>query len=188
MIEERECNQCKLTKPLKDFGKESKSKDGLKHDCKVCRNKAAQVDRLTWTDEHKERENQRNIHRYATTRKSMIQVMKVNADRITENDMNRRKELKLKHKFGMTPEQYNQMLRDQDYKCITCKKEESVIDWRTKVPKRLAVDHDHETGKIRGLMCSRCNPAFGLVYESIEILWNMIMYKLKNTEEVKQIG
>lgn len=56
----------------------------------------------------------------------------------------------LKHKFGITLEQKRQMWRDQDGKCFLCFKE--LIE-----SKDCNVDHDHETGTVRRLLCRNCN-------------------------------
>lgn len=55
----------------------------------------------------------------------------------------------LKKKYGLTLEQYHEILKKQDGKCAICKC----------LPNgnHLAVDHNHETGKIRGLLCMKCN-------------------------------
>lgn len=59
----------------------------------------------------------------------------------------------LRRKFGITPEDYATMLEAQGGVCLICQAP----------PKkhRLAVDHDHATGAIRGLLCSKCNSALG---------------------------
>lgn len=56
-------------------------------------------------------------------------------------------------KFGLTIDEYERNLERQDGVCAICK--------RVEVDKRLAVDHCHETGKVRGLLCMRCNTAIG---------------------------
>lgn len=62
----------------------------------------------------------------------------------------RRKEW-MRNKYGLTPERYNEMHRSQHGLCAICGNEE-ITRWR-----RLAVDHDHKTGEIRGLLCFKCN-------------------------------
>lgn len=52
-------------------------------------------------------------------------------------------------KFGITPEQYDRMLADQNGVCAICE--------RPPKNRRLAVDHDHDTGRVRGLLCWWCN-------------------------------
>lgn len=70
-------------------------------------------------------------------------------------------------KYSLTKEQYDQMLTDQGNKCATCNKESKT---------KLHIDHSHETGQTRKLLCSQCNTALGLVKENIETLSTMIMY------------
>jgi len=54
------------------------------------------------------------------------------------------------------------MLKDQDNKCAIYGKPETVMDKRTDKVKALSVDHNHETNKNRGLLCSSCNMKLGL--------------------------
>ncbi len=68
----------------------------------------------------------------------------------------------LKRKFGITLDQYNQMVLDQNNLCAICNKFETRNDPRTNSPMSLAVDHDHATGKVRGLLCNCCNYGLGL--------------------------
>lgn len=72
--------------------------------------------------------------------------------------------------YGLTPEQYDALLRRQDGKCAICRA-------RPK-SKRLAVDHNHDTGEVRGLLCSRCNhDLLGSAWDSIALataLWHYL--------------
>lgn len=80
-----------------------------------------------------------------------------------------------KTKYGITLEEYNQKLESQQYCCAICKQHESNF------ARKLAVDHNHETGQIRDLLCPKCNLAFGYVNEDITILENMISYVHRHT-------
>lgn len=73
----------------------------------------------------------------------------------------RNREWELKKNFGITESDYNELLIDQDGKCKICNQPERVKLKNGNV-KRLAVDHCHDTGKIRGLLCYACNIAIGL--------------------------
>jgi hypothetical protein len=59
----------------------------------------------------------------------------------------------------MTLEQYDEMFADQDGCCAICEEPETVTF--NGVPVRLSVDHNHDTGQIRGLLCRNCNSAVG---------------------------
>ena len=81
-------------------------------------------------------------------------------------DANKRHELKAK--YGITLEQYNQMLGDQNGVCAICKKPETKrLAGKTQT---LAVDHCHKTGNIRGLLCSKCNLGIGNLMDNPEII------------------
>lgn len=68
----------------------------------------------------------------------------------------------LKTKYGMTPEAYDEMLLRQSGLCAICGCGEIARDGR-----RLAVDHCHATGAIRGLLCNRCNRGLGLFKDDV---------------------
>jgi hypothetical protein len=84
-----------------------------------------------------------------------------------------------KSRFGITLEHYQDMLINQNNLCAICKMPETVM--RKGKIKNLSVDHCHYAEsqgimKIRGLLCSRCNIAFGAFRESTEILQRAIDY------------
>lgn len=76
----------------------------------------------------------------------------------------------LQRKFGITLAQYNEMLEKQGGKCKICKADPKTLS------KDLAVDHCHNTGKIRGLLCIACNTALGKLKDSPELLRVAISY------------
>jgi len=89
-------------------------------------------------------------------------------------DLNRKKDSELKRHFGITLSQYNEMSRLQDHKCAICRQPESTGASGQLI--KLAVDHDHKTGKIRGLLCQRCNKAIGLLGDSPAIVYAALGY------------
>lgn len=80
----------------------------------------------------------------------------------------RRSQVKI---YGLTLEQYDEMEKFQDGKCAIC----GVVPSR-----RLDIDHNHTTNKVRELLCSPCNTAIGSVNESIETLNKVIAYLTKH--------
>ena len=82
--------------------------------------------------------------------------------------------------FGITLVQYNEMLETQKGLCAVCGNPETVIDNRTKTPRRLAVDHCHTTKKVRGLLCMACNQGIGNFRENPEFLISATQYVLKH--------
>jgi hypothetical protein len=78
-------------------------------------------------------------------------------------------------KYGMTEDDYNEMYVKQRGVCAVCFKPETCLSNNGKI-KRLAVDHDHETGEVRGLLCNNCNRAIGLLGDDLDILQSAIDY------------
>lgn len=81
----------------------------------------------------------------------------------------------LKHKFALTADQYDEMLKNQGGRCAACRKQETHHNQFGVCS--LAVDHDHATGVVRGLLCGRCNRALGLLGDSIGNLRGLLKYR-----------
>jgi len=77
-------------------------------------------------------------------------------------------------KYNLSPKKFNELLKKQNNVCAICKKSESSKN-QYKI-RKLSVDHNHKTGKIRGLLCNNCNHALGLIKENTSILRTMIDY------------
>lgn len=75
----------------------------------------------------------------------------------------------LRRKYGLTPEQYEAMSGRQGHACAICRRPETAVS-RNGKPLGLAVDHDHATGRVRGLVCRRHNQAIGLFGDDPELL------------------
>ena len=90
-----------------------------------------------------------------------------NAHRIKLYEKGSQQKQNLKRKYNLTIEQYDQMLQTQAGVCAICEQPCST-------GRRLSVDHDHITGKIRGLLCTKCNIRLGMI-ESV----NAMRFKLR---------
>jgi hypothetical protein len=170
----KRCKICGETKSLDDFYPCAGMGDGHRHDCKVCnlaakaaRNAAdpqANRDRVKrWREENPEKYRAR-MREYAAS------PAKKQADRKSY----------LMRTYGMTLEDYERMLADQNGVCAICK--EPRPEERT-----LHVDHDHETDEIRGLLCFRCNNAIGDLRESPEFGLALVDY-LDRDEELAALA
>lgn len=73
----------------------------------------------------------------------------------------------LKRFYGITQNEYDSMFTNQKGKCMICD---------TTSKRTLAVDHDHATGKVRGLLCHHCNKGIGQFFDNPELLLNAIEY------------
>lgn len=76
--------------------------------------------------------------------------------------------------YGITVEEFKLMETAQNGMCAICGKMNNISRHGSR--KDLCVDHDHETGRIRGLLCAHCNVALGNFRDSIENLENAIRY------------
>lgn len=83
----------------------------------------------------------------------------------------------LKQRYGISIEQYEKMVEEQNNLCYICKKDN--------FGKPLVVDHNHSTGKVRNLLCRGCNLGLGNANENILILRNMIKYLKKHANRTR---
>lgn len=148
------CQDCLTSKPENEFHvKRYKSgKVGLRSYCKDC--------------SHKQREEWRKTNPLDNERNKVYN--KTHALEI------RGKKLVKQYWPQLTWEQaiemWNLLLKEQNGACGICKKEK----------KSLHVDHNHTTGKVRGLLCYNCNNGLGRFKDSIEFLYNAVKYLTKD--------
>lgn len=143
----KNCSKCKQSKPLFDFYKDKSKKDGKTVYCKVCSSEK----RMKAYHANSEVEKQKMRERF-----------KANPDRS--------KEYALKRSYGITLTDYNQMFTEQEGCCKICNTHQ------TQLKRKLFVDHCHETGAVRGLLCQPCNTLLGQAKDDITILQNAIAY------------
>lgn len=77
----------------------------------------------------------------------------------------------IKSNYGLEKDEYLALVEKQNNLCAICFQPET-----DKVKKFLSVDHDHTTGKVRGLLCSRCNKSIGAFEDNVVFLSNAIKY------------
>ena len=82
----------------------------------------------------------------------------------------------LNYIHGITLEEYGEIYRRQGGVCAICSKPETSMTNLSKGLKQLAVDHNHKTQKIRGLLCTRCNTALGCLSENEDTVLNLLSY------------
>lgn len=84
--------------------------------------------------------------------------------------------------FGVDANRYQEMLREQGGVCAICSQPERAPDGSSGKIKDMAIDHDHDTGAVRGLLCSTCNRAIGLFRDDKALLNAAIAYLDKHLE------
>lgn len=87
----------------------------------------------------------------------------------TERNLVRMRERNKERRYGITQEQFDQMLLDQNNRCKIC-------DNDFKNSKDTHIDHCHNTNRVRGLLCNSCNMALGQFNDDIEFMNNAIKY------------
>jgi len=179
------CVICKIRRKLVDFCKEKSHKDGHHSVCRKCKSKY---------DKEFKRKNRKKIakkaKKYYEIKKEKIlknaqkyrdehrEENKEYQRQLRRNDPNYTKKQHLKYSFGLSLKEFKKLLKKQNNLCAICGKKETLkLHSKTCL---LAVDHDHKTNKIRGLLCSRCNLMLGSVKDSIKLLKKAIKYLKRN--------
>jgi len=156
------CSKCKENKRLEEFRiRSGRSKNGKREGrCSHCR--------LCEKDEAK-KPHRRVLANQATAKfRNKLREKNISELRKRERKGN------LKRLYGLELEEYETMLCEHKGVCAICG--EPPIKGRGK---KLHVDHDHETGIIRGLLCGQCNSALGNFKDSVKILKKAIEYLTK---------
>jgi len=160
----KHCSKCKEIKSLDAFYQASRSKDGLTGECKECR-------QLTWRKW--KAANPDKIATYNRVRRECNRAAENRAYRQTEAGRRSMLRGRLKAVYGLSFEEYERLVKQQEGRCAICGKEPSGTGH---YDQRLHVDHDHSTGKIRGLLCLQCNIAIGAFDENSDRMLSAIAY------------
>ena len=92
------------------------------------------------------------------------------------------RDTKLKQAYGVGTDYFNAKLKEQGGVCAGCGRNRKMM-WRGKEVE-MALDHDHDSKSPRGILCIKCNRAFGLLEENIQTMLNLIEY----TKKYKKLG
>lgn len=133
------CSKCHIQKPASAFTRNPVYVSGLQSYCREC----------TRTYE-KERRNRPDVKIRESEQLRLWRA--ANRRRLSEQ----RRRSNLKHFYGISVADYDQFITSQSGGCAICG-----IQSTDRMGRRLAVDHDKETGTIRGLLCSNCNLGIG---------------------------
>ena len=107
-------------------------------------------------------------------------INKISLAKKPEYYAQRHRKYQLSRMYGITEEQYNQMLASQNGCCAICGTNKPTGKWKV-----FAVDHDHKTGKVRELLCNECNRGMGLLRDNAELLQKAANYILKHDHKTK---
>lgn len=154
---------CGVEKPVDDFYRAAGARDGHRGECKAC-NQAVKRERYLANREQfieKARrwqlENPKRVREYRKERNARPEVKR------------RQRDAYYKRTYGITADEVDAMFADQNGQCAICRQ----------TPERLAqmhVDHDHELGHLRGLLCSSCNQGLGQFGDDPALLLRAVVY------------
>lgn len=174
------CPRCKNTLPYTSFYKNSKKKAGIAIHCIKCSKEMYQENRHKILLNKKEYyikniDSKKEYNKaYANINKESIKLRSSkNYTFNKESILLKTKTYAYKSNYNITLEEFKQKLVEQGNKCLGCNK--------TFTDKGDAcLDHNHKTGKVRGILCRNCNWALGHANDDINILKKIIIYLTKH--------
>ena len=162
----KRCRICEETLPYDAFYAMKGMRDGYRNECKAC-SLAARAAKYASDPEMRRRAQQRVRSWQEDNREQFL------AQRARYRAEGRLKAIArrshLKRTFGITPEDYERRLAQQGGGCAVCAR-------APKAGKSLHVDHDHETGYVRGLLCFKCNAALGQLDDDLDRIERALTY------------
>lgn len=165
-IPAKKCSNCKLIKTIDNFGKDKNNKSGLKSWCNECNCTLAKLYRFKNRDKLLKIAKEYN-KKYKEKRKEKYAQKKASDSTYSKKNM-------LKHRYGISYEEYLILLEESGNKCQIC--EISAVDYKLLYNKDLSIDHCHETKYIRGILCDNCNTGLGQFKEDKDLLSKAISY------------
>lgn len=155
----KRCTRCKEIKPLSEFyvhrGRKA-AKDGHQNQCIPCASVYAKEYRAD--PERHARVLASNRRHYWANRERLLAEAKAYCEANPEKRYWTSRRSIFKRKYGITLEEYDQLLVSQGGVCEICKQPPDEASKGV-----LHVDHDHETGGLRSLLCTKCNSGIGLL-------------------------
>lgn len=143
------CTKCKIEKTLEEFHVNNRRKDKRNGVCKDCKNAYSRNNFKRYPSSQKEYRSEYLKPRYS-------------------KESSRERHLRIY--YNLTQDQYDELLRKQSGCCAVCRKPAEHFKHR------LAVEHDHHTGEIRGLACGSCNRRIIGRHRSPDIFYNAAKY------------
>lgn len=108
--------------------------------------------------------------------KSTKEYMRLWHKQYRVNNPEKYRNYELKRRTGISAAEFDRFYKEQNGKCAICRKAEVALHPTTQKPRALAVDHCHEKGVIRGLLCSKCNTGIGSLNHDPKLLERAIEY------------
>jgi len=127
---------------------------------------------LSMEDRNRKRNEKRRI--YSKAREAARKKREETDPIYKETRRKKKLHAMLKHKYGMTLDEYHTLVESQNNQCAICSVE--LTERSQTIKDSPKVDHDHDTGKVRGVLCGKCNMAIGLLNDDPDTLRKAIAY------------
>lgn len=171
------CPRCRETKPRSDFYGNKRRADGLQVWCKACFSEhkrdiyPEQRETILARQKKRREENPERVAELAKAwrDRNVELVKKIHRASYQKNKPKRQASIRryALREFGLTEEEYDVLFDSQGGRCAIC---------RETSQQHLCVDHCHDTGIIRGLLCRKCNAGVGLLGDTTEHLEKALAY------------
>ncbi len=115
---------------------------------------------------HNKRRRNGTLGKVARCRSCECELKKLRYDPVKHRDRT------IKAKFGITSAEYEILLASQDGSCAIC----GTTDFNYSRGRKPHIDHCHETGRVRGLLCGHCNIGIGQFFDNVSLLEKAIIY------------
>lgn len=180
----KKCRSCKIIKPHTDFYRtfNCESRDLLKASCIECLDfiRAAQEAGMKWCPCCREQKHKDDFYKMGIRPNG--QCKKCNNDRtrkiwlsLPEKVRYEKGRARTLRMYGLTLESFDEIRKSQNNSCAICGS--SIAD---RMSKNLCIDHDHQTGEVRGLLCRRCNSGIGQFDDDLEKVKSAVRYLEKH--------
>lgn len=161
---QRACNICKVILNIEEFPVDSSRKTGRAYRCTKCSlEQGARYRRL-----NKDSISEYGKKWYAKNKEKSAEKSR----KWHEKNIGKKRDKHLRKTYGISLVEYAKMVCDQNGLCLICNNPPTGSGRY----EELFVDHDHATGRVRGLLCHGCNTALGMVKENTNTLSDMIDY------------
>jgi hypothetical protein len=202
IVHERKCSRCGLTKPIAEFVRCASKSGGHHYECRECQKERhreynarpeVKEKRRLYAQEYKTTEAAKAYRREYEQRPEVRERKNAQARAVaaTEEGKKRKQEYRrreygkpeyqrrikayrFRKQYGITLEDYERMLDEQGGVCAIC--------GLASPDKPLCVDHNHQSGAVRGLLCNPCNTILGRWRDSPEVAERAKQYLLKHSQ------
>lgn len=175
VAEKRTCATCSESKSVEDFHVDRSSPHGRKYSCRACTNRV----KARWRHANSDRVKKQKSESYERNREKYLTYQRSDE---------RRERLwlwKLRTQFSMTVDDWESAWERQNGRCAICYREPHEIVKKGPKSNNLCIDHDHETGMFRGLLCNDCNAGLGFFKDNINSLVFAIEYLESASKRVR---